>query len=244
MLPDRVSPAQGHEPLARRGVPAAPAPSVTRSPILFSRYRGPFALNLAETEEERKAREEAERKKKEDDDKQSNFRKVQEAREAADARAEAAEKKLREREEADKKAAEAKLAEEKKFEELAAQREAETKAASAEAAKEKAGREAAEKELAEFKAAQQKDLDDLLAALPEDARKALPIDDSMTVPQRLKIVKHAKTMLDAKEPDPVGGGVRKGTSADQKTRLKELIKKPRLTEEEQAELAAMSAPTT
>jgi flagellar biosynthesis GTPase FlhF len=237
-----VSPAPGHEPFALvSGVTATEAPSAHRSntrPALYSQYRGPFVFN--ETEEERLKRE----KEEEDKKKQTNFDKVREkaereeaARKEAEARAAEAERKLREREEADKKAAEAKLAAEKRFQELAQQKEVEAKQKADEAEAERKKREEVEKELAEFKKAQEEELNALLNEIPQDKRP--PLDDSMTVPQKLKIVKHTMEMLGTPKP-PVGHPQNK--QGDKTTRKAELLKKGfnNLTSDEALELAGLT----
>lgn len=172
-MPD-VSPSQGHGSLAPLSVIQHPVPSSHHSskrPTLFSQFRGPFVFN--ETDEERQKREEEERKKVEDEEKKSNFRKVQEAREAAEARAEEAERKLREREESDRKAEEAKLTEEKRFEELAKTKEAEANAKADEAAREKARADAAEAKVKAFEDQQEAELAEILKGIPEEKKPPL-----------------------------------------------------------------------
>jgi seryl-tRNA synthetase len=227
-----VSPRQGHDALVSPNVIPASAPSHL---TLFSQYRGPHIYNMAEGDPDDK-----------DPEKQDNMRKLKEraereekARKEVEAENERLRKEKAERDEADRKAQEAKLQEEKKWEELAAQREAEAKKAADEAAAERKLREEREAELNEFKAAQQKELDDLLAALPDAVKKDLPIDESMTVPQKLRIVKHAQASRGPKPP--VGGGFRHG--GDSKTdqeRYKELLKKPFRTRDEAEELAELT----
>lgn len=232
-----VSPIQGQESIVPASrVSANDAHSSHRSksrPILYSQFRGPKIV--CELTDEEKA--EAERKKVEDEEKKSNFKRVQEDREAQKARADAAEQKLREREEADKKAADAKLAEEKRYEELAKQKEQEAAAKAAEASTERAAREKAEAELAEFKKAQHEELDALVAGIPEADRPPLP--ETIPVPERLKIVKHTLTLL-GKAKRPVGGAHKASdTSVGRKA---ELLKKGinALSADEALELAGLS----
>lgn len=220
-----VSPAQGQEPLASPSVTKASDHSLHRSrPVLFSQFRGPFVYNMAETEEERLKREEAERKAKEDEEKKSNFQKVKEAREAAEARATEAERKLKERVDADKKAAEEKLAAEKRFEELAQQREAEAAQARAEAAAEKAKREAAEAKVKEIEDQQEAELAELLKTIPEDKRP--PLDASDPVAKRLAQVKYVISLLGSAKPEkPIGGGIRNQPEGGPE-RKQQLLNKP------------------
>lgn len=234
-----VSQGQGHGSLAAPSVTTAHAHSVHHSkrPILFSQFRGPPVLNMAETEEERLKREE-------DEKNQSNFKKVQEAREReaearkkAEAERDTLLKEKEEREERDRKAEEQKLADEKRFEELAKQKEAEAKAKADEAAAERTKRESAEAELAEFKKAQQDELDALLKQIPEEKRP--PLSDSMTVPDRLKIVRHTMSMLGQVKP-PVGAGFT--PPPKEGNRRSELLKKGinNLSPDEALELAGLS----
>lgn len=231
---DRVSPAQGQEPLAA-GVPAS-VHSPTSS-ILYSQFRGPFALNLAETEEEKKARE--------DEEKKSNFKKVQEkaereetARKKAEQERDALLKEKAEREAQEKKAAEAKLAEEKKFEELAQQKDAEAKAKGDEAAKEKARADALEQKVKAFEDQQEAELQEILKKIPDD--KKPPLDASDPVSKRLQQAKYAFQLLNLKPDDPVGAGTRHKPDQSKKDRYQELLKKPFRTPEESGELAELS----
>jgi uncharacterized membrane protein YqiK len=234
-----VSLKQGHASLVSPGVTAAPVLSTHSSkPVLFSQFRGPFAFNMAETDEERQKREEAERQANEDEEKKSNFKKVQEAREAAEARAAEAEKKLREREEADRKAAEAKLADEKKFEELAQQREAEAKAKADEAAREKARADAAEAKVKTFEDAQEAELVEILKGIPDE--KKPPLDDTDPVSKRLAQAKYAKSLLESGKKPAVGAGVRKEVDASAQDRLTELTRKPRRTPAETQEMLRLN----
>lgn len=238
-MPD-VSPKQGHASLAAPGVTTAPAHSLHHSsyrPTLFSQFRGPFLYN--ETDDERLKREEAERQAKDDEEKKSNFKKVQEAREAAEARAAEAEKKLREREEADRKAAEAKMAEEKRFEELAKQKEAEAADKAAEAAREKARADDLAAKVKAFEDQQEAELADILKGIPDE--KKPPLDPSDPASKRLAQARYAQSLLDTGPKPPVGAGARNGTG-DGKDRLKSLqdAQKTRpLTEEETWELMSL-----
>jgi hypothetical protein len=235
-----VSLKQGHASLVPPNVTTAPALSPHHSskrPTLFSQFRGPFVFN--ETDEERLKREEDERKKKEDEEKKSNFQKVKEAREKAEAERDALLKEKAEREAADKKAAEAKLSEEKKFEELANQREKEVADAKAETAAAKAEADKANARLKEIADQQEKDLTALLDTIPEDKRP--PLDPSDPVEKRLKQVQYAHTFLGTEPKPAVGAGARKG-DGDSKDRIKALNdaqKIRHLTDEEAFEMMSL-----
>lgn len=236
-----VSPKQGHASLATPSVKTAPVPFLHHSshPILISQFRGPHIYNMAETDEERLKREEEERKAKEDEEKKSNFKKVQEAREAAEARAAEAEKKLREREEADKKAEEEKLRQNSQFEQLAKDKEAEAQAKTDEAAREKARADAAEAKVKAFEDQQEAELVEILKGIPED--KKPPLDDSDPVSKRLAQARYAQSLLDSGPKPPVGGGHRKGGgNADRLKELREAEKTRLLTEDETWEMMSLS----
>lgn len=231
-----VSPTQGHESLAKPSVKAAQAHSY-HSPILYSQFQGPFPMNMAETDEERKKREE-------DEAKQSNFKKVQMAREEAEAlakaekaRADEAERKLRDREAADKKAADEKLLQDKKFEELAAQREAEAKAKSDEAAAEKKRADDLQAKVKAFEDQQEAELAEIVKAIPAD--KMPPLDSTDPVAKRLQQAKYALSLISTSKPQ-IGAGVRPDKSSN--ARKDELLKKGlnRLSSEETLELMEMS----
>lgn len=231
-----VSPTQGQESIATPSVTTAPVLSTHRSrPVLFSRYSGPLIYNMAETDEERIKREEDERKKKDEEDKKSNFKKVQEAREAAETRAAEAERKLKEREDADKKAADAKLLEDKKYEELAVQREKEATDAKAEAEAAKAEANAAKAKLKEVEDQQETEFNALLETIPEDKRP--PLDATDSVAKRLSQVRYVLTLLGKEPKPPVGHTPPKGDpSGDKASRIKELKAKPYLSSDESFEM--------
>jgi hypothetical protein len=238
MLTDGVSPAQGHEPIASHVT--AHAPSVHSSPILFSQFRGPFPMNMSETEEERIARENKE--------KQTNFDKVREkaereeaARKVVEAERDKLLKEKADRDAADKAAADAKLKEQNDFKALADQKEAEAKAKSDEAAAEKARADGLQAKVKAFEDAQEAELAEILKTIPDDKKPRLALDTSKPVAERLELAKYAKSLI---KPDgPLGGGNRKTPNPDKQSRLKELLAKPRRTEEESAELAALSGET-
>lgn len=234
-----VSPAQGHAPLAPSRVTRSPAPSPTGSmKTLFSQFRGPFVYN--ETDEERRKREEEEQKKKDDEQKQSNFRKVQEAREAAEARVKQLEEEKSQREEADRKAADAKLTEEKKFEELAKAKEAEAAAKGAEADAERKRADDLAAKVKAFEDQQEAELTELLKTIPDD--KKPPLDQSDPVSKRIQQAKYAASLLGTKKPDPINGPPRKQGDQTKEDRLAELKKKGygRMTADEAMELAELS----
>ncbi len=228
MTQDGVSPTQGNESLATPSVKTASAHSVHGSiPRLYSQYRGPVILNMADggadDEEILDTDDEATKKRK------SNFKKVKEARErekkrADDAEAEAAalRQEKAEREAADKAAADAKLAEQGKLKELADAKQKEAEEKAADAAREKARADAAEAEVKTFRDAQEAELQELLKTIPQD--KQPPLDASDSVVKRLQQVKYAKSLLDTGAKPPVGGGAKKGGEVPPD--VKELLGKP------------------
>lgn len=238
MLQDRVSPAQGHEPIARQSVIPAPVHSIHRSTPLTSRYSGLLAYNMAETPEEKAAREEKERKEKEDAEKQDNFKKVKDAREKAEKERDEALKKLKEREDADRKAAEQKLADEKKFEELAKTKEAEANKAKEEAAAEKKRADELSAKVKAHEDEQEKELAEIMKAIPDDKKPEL--DPADPVAKRLKQAKHVLSLISTEKP-PIGGGARNNPNAA--TRKEELLKKGlnALTAEESMELMELTS---
>src|SRR5574343_550959 len=228
MLTDGVSPTQGQESLASHVTAPVPSDHSSR-PILFSQFRGPFPMNMAETEEEKK--------KREDDEKKSNFDKVREkaereekARKAAEAERDALLKDKQDREAKDKAAAETKLKEQQEFQKLAEQKEAEAKAKGDEAAKEKARAEAAEAKVKAFEDQQEAELKTIIESLPKD--KLPPLDPSDPVSKRLSQAKYAQTLLETKK-GPVGAGVRHDPKGgDRRKELREKSKKEQLSDEE------------
>lgn len=216
MSQDGVSLRRGHDALERCGVTAAPAPSThgsSKVPLLYSQFRGPFVFN--ETEEERKKREEEERKKKEEEDehKRTNFDRVREkaereeaARKRAEEERDALRKEKEEREAAERKRKDEELAQQGKEKELREQREKELEEERRKAEAEKARADTAQKELDEFRKAQQEELDALLKEVPEADRP--PLDESMTVAAKIKLLKYAKQQIESKKGKRIGGGAR------------------------------------
>ena len=231
MLSADVSPRQGHDALVPPNVIPASAPSHLP---LFSQFKGPFVYN--ETDEERQKREEEEKKR-------TNFDKVREkaereeaARKEAEAERDALRKEKADREAADRKAQEERLAQDKKWEELAAQREAEAKAEAEKARLANEKLTTAEKRLKEIEDAQEAELAELLKTFPEG--KQPPLDAADPVAKRLQHAKYAKSLIATDPDDPVGVGAQ-GEKGKMQDRLKELIKKPRRTEAESAEMARL-----